>query len=102
MDGCAVETTRLTSAFLLVGEQECAKGGAEEEREDADGGVHCLRKDALNEENEKGWRKSGERNGAKCMIGGLGEHREVEDWSGHGADETEIKGYVKAIAIFRK
>jgi hypothetical protein len=86
MDGCAVETTRLTSAFLLVGEKECAKGGAEEEREDADGGVYCLGKDSLDEENEECWRKSGERNGAEGMIRGLGEHREVEDWSGHGDD----------------
>jgi hypothetical protein len=50
VDRRAHQPARLTPAFLLVGEQECGERGAEEEREDANSGIHAVRCDSLEEE----------------------------------------------------
>lgn len=92
----------MASTFLLVGEQERAECGAEEERENADGGVDFFGGDALDEKKNKGGKKGGEGKSSESVGRGLGEDCEVEEgaWHDDGEDYLGEKCSLKMLLKF--
>ena len=72
------QTACLTSAFALVGEQECGVRGGEEKRDQTDCGDDMGELEAGDEEDQEGRRECGEGYGAQGVRGRFLEDGDVD------------------------